>query len=246
MALPQALRNLLRLFLRPACPGCGEARSDGERLCPWCMQRLESCPTPHLSSTGRVLSPKGEELTVEGCSGVPVHSALMYRGLPGEIVLRLKFGRESHLDTLAAWLISEYSDVLPRPGELLVPVPSGPSKRRARGYSQASLISSKLAPMLGCRHMELLERDDGPSQIGLPSTLRRSNVSGVFRMRRGAAGRLSENPLRVWLVDDVATTCSTIDSAAKVLLEAGAPAVEGITLTYRGRTGGSIVSQRVR
>jgi len=241
MALLKAYRNLLRLFLRPVCPGCGGARADGEKLCSWCMLRLEPCRSIHLSSTGASIRQGNDAPADNPCNGVYVHSALMYRGLPGEMVVRLKFGGESHLASVAAWLIKEYSTVLPSSDELLVPVPTGPSKRRKRGYSQASLIAARLAPLLECSVLELLERDDGPSQVGLPLLERRSNVRGVFRLKRGAAAKLAGRHGKIWLVDDVATTCSTIHNASLALSEVYADSVSGLTLTYRGRSGGSIV-----
>ncbi|MCK4807908.1 MAG: ComF family protein, partial [Candidatus Aegiribacteria sp.] len=80
--------------------------------------------------------------------------------------------------------------------------------------------------------------DDSPSQVGLSPSQRRQNVAGTFHMR----GRFRiPDGMDIWLVDDVATTCSTIDSAAGVLLDSGALLVWGLTLTYRKRTSDSIV-----
>ena len=171
-------------------------------------------------------------------TGVPVYSAVMYRGLPGEIVVRLKFNGEKHLAKAAAGMIMRYSMRLPGKGDFLVPVPAGRKRKRERGYNQAALITAKLASMSGCRSLDILVKDDSPSQVGLSPSQRRENVAGIFHMR----GRCRiPGGADIWLVDDVATTCSTIDSAAGVLLDFGASRVWGLTLAYRKRTTDSII-----
>ena len=171
-------------------------------------------------------------------TGVPVYSAVMYRGLPGEIVVRLKFNGEKHLAKAAAGMIMRYSMRLPCPGDILVPVPAGRKRKRERGYNQAALITAKLASMSGCRNLDILKKDDSPTQVGLSPSERRQNVAGIFHMRSRC--RVPDG-VDIWLVDDVATTCSTIDSAAEVLLDSGAHRVWGLTLAYRKRTADSIV-----
>jgi len=171
-------------------------------------------------------------------TGVPVYSSVMYRGLPGEIVVRLKFNGERHLATVAAGMIMRYSMKLPEPGDILVPIPSGRKRKRERGYNQAALIAVKLASMSGCRSLDILTKDDSLSQVGLSPSYRRKNVAGIFHMK-GRCG--IHEGADIWLVDDVATTCSTIDSAAGVLLDSGAMNVTGLTLTYRKRMTDSIV-----
>jgi ComF family protein len=171
-------------------------------------------------------------------SGIPVYSALMYRGLPGEIVRRLKYSGEKYLARVAAELISHYSMKLPPEGDVLVPIPAGRCRKRERGYNQAALISKKLASISGCRHLDILIKDDSPSQVGLSSSRRRENVYGIFHLKDRC---FIPEGVDIWLVDDVATTCSTIDSAGGVLLDSGARSVAGLTLTYRKKRADSII-----
>lgn len=171
-------------------------------------------------------------------TGIPIYSAVLYRGLPREIVLRMKFNGEKFLAGTAAEMILKYSMSVPGSGDVLVPIPAGRKRKRERGYNQSYLISRELASRSGSVNMDVLSRDDGRSQVGLSVTERRRNVLGVFRLRnqrRVPAG------VHIWLIDDVATTCSTMDSASEVLLQAGAGVVTGLTLTYRKQMVGSIV-----
>lgn len=237
MAIHPISKNLLGLFLRNVCPACGSGLDDGSLLCSWCELRIDRCSEIHLSSTGTPFEDPSDHPGT-GLTGVPVFSAVMYRGLPGEIILRLKFKGEKHLAATAADMIMHYSMKLPREGDILVPVPSGRRRKRERGYNQAALITAALASRSGCASLDVLSRDDGPSQVGLSPSHRRQNVSGVFHMK---GRRRIPGGADIWLIDDVATTCSTIDSAAGVLLNSGARSVIGLTLTYRRRTSDSIV-----
>ncbi len=237
MAISPLSKNLLGLFLKKICPTCDSSLSGSELLCPWCELRIDRCSEIHWSSTGTPFRDPSDHLETD-LTGVPVYSAVMYSGLPGEIVVRLKFNGERHLATTAAGLIMRYSVRLPGPGDILVPIPAGRKRKRERGYNQAALIAVKLASLSGCRSLDILTRDDSPSQVGLSPSLRRQNVAGIFHMK----GRCRiPGGTDVWLVDDVATTCSTIDSAAGVLMDSGASRVRGLTLTYRKRTTDSII-----
>ncbi|NOQ22732.1 MAG: hypothetical protein GQ565_08820 [Candidatus Aegiribacteria sp.] len=237
MAISPLSKNLLSLFLRKVCPACGSSLPGSELLCSWCELRIDRCSEIHWSSTGTPFRDPSDHLET-GMTGVPVYSAVMYNGLPGEIIVRLKFNGERHLAKVAAGMIMQYSMKLPGPGDILVPVPVGRKRKRGRGYNQAALITAKLASMSGCRSLDILKKDDSPSQVGLSPSLRRQNVAGIFHMK----GRCRiPDGADIWLVDDVATTCSTIDSAAGVLLDSGAMRVTGLTLTYRKRTTDSIV-----
>ncbi len=239
MALPSISKNLLYFFLKKVCPVCGD-RPDGDGLlCSWCELRIDRCTVIHWSGNGMPAKiPSGPLPRGSTADGVPVYSAVMYNGLPGEIVVRLKFNGEKHLAGVAADLIMRYSMKLPVSNDILVPVPASRRRKRERGYNQAILIASKLASGTGCRSLNVLSKDESPSQVGLSPSRRRKNVSGIFHMK---SGKRLPPETDVWLVDDVATTCSTIDSAARVLLDSGARTVTGLSLTYRKKTTDSII-----
>jgi ComF family protein len=176
--------------------------------------------------------------TGDGAPGVQVFSAVLFDGLPGELLRRLKFNGEKYLASAVADLIVEHSAGIPKSGDTIVPMPAGPGRLKERGYNQVRLIARKLSSRTGARVSRMLARDDSPSQVGLSTSQRRRNVQGVFHPRRrsriaGVTG--------IWLLDDVATTFSTMHSAAMTLLDNGAERVKGLTLAYRRRTAGSII-----
>jgi ComF family protein len=108
----------------------------------------------------------------------------------------------------------------PRVPELVVPVPLHPRRLRARGFNPAALLAREVATLTHARFApRLLERmRDTPSQTGLRRAARVRNVAQAFRCRAPVHAR-------IWLVDDVVTTGSTVSEAARSLRRAGAHSV---------------------
>lgn len=78
------------------------------------------------------------------------------------------------------------------------------------------------ARRLGVRYADALTRPRrGHSQIGLAAADRRTNVRGMFALRR----RASVDGRTVCLVDDVMVTGATLHENARILRKAGARAV---------------------
>ncbi len=106
--------------------------------------------------------------------------------------------------------------------DLVVPVPLHFMRRYRRGFNQAA----ELAAHLGVSHADVLRRTRATvTQTDLPESERFNNVREAFALRRGASvrGRV------IVVVDDVSTTGATLDACARVLLEAGAKEVRGLT-----------------
>jgi competence protein ComFC len=111
--------------------------------------------------------------------------------------------------------------------DAVVPIPLHRSRLRSRGYNQAELLAGPVSELLERPiRSDLLRRIiDSPAQAGASDeTERAKRVSGVF----GASSDVAD--LHILLVDDVATTTSTINSAAQTLLDAGAWGVSALVL----------------
>lgn len=112
----------------------------------------------------------------------------------------------------------------------LVPVPVHSSRLQERGYNQARLLAEAASPILGVPVIEegivVRRAATGPSSRLSPSE-RRANLRGAFRVVRPAAvaGKV------LCVVDDIYTTGATLDEMARTLLQAGAAAVYGLTLS---------------
>ena len=119
----------------------------------------------------------------------------------------------------------------PRVGRIdadaLVPVPLHRRRMRERGYNQAELLARRLGTHLGMPvETGLLTRTaDTPSQTEVAEERARAeNVRNAFTTSSDAAGR------HLVLVDDVATTGSTLNASARALLGAGASRVMAVVV----------------
>ncbi len=119
----------------------------------------------------------------------------------------------------------------PMPGNTRVPVPLHPRRLRSRGYNQAALLAHEIAKLTELRVGEglLVRTKDTPPQVAATSRAqRRANVEGSFQCVGSTDG------LRVILIDDVATTGSTLSACAAELRAAGALSVWGLALAREG------------
>ena len=111
--------------------------------------------------------------------------------------------------------------------DLVIPVPLGKSRMKTRGYNQTVLFARPIAkalkvPMLSDALFRI--RETRP-QVGLNLEERKNNLSGAFKAQgKGIRGK------SVLLVDDVATTCSTLNECARELGTVGASNVFCFTL----------------
>ena len=136
-----------------------------------------------------------------------------------------KYGRLPGLAEPLCALLLEAAALLP-PGEPTpCPVPLHWSRLFWRGFNQSERLAVGLARGRGWSARPLLRRARPTGwQAKRSAVERRAALAGAFVP---AAPRIPE---RVLLVDDVATTCATLDACARVLREAGARHVEAIVL----------------
>jgi ComF family protein len=146
-----------------------------------------------------------------------------YDGALRAIVHAFKYeGRRSLARPLAGLIRRRCAAVLDG-ASCVVPVPLHPSRRRERGFNQAS----ELARRLGRPFRPALRRVRAtPSQISLPASRRHGNVRDAFAATRHAR---SLGGAIVVLVDDVSTTGATLEACARVLKDVGVVEVRAVT-----------------
>jgi ComF family protein len=214
------LHALLDLLLPPVCAGCGRSAPAGP-LCAAC----EPAPAGALGPPPRALS--------AWCA------AISHDGTGAEWVRRFKYparglrGLDPAAEAVAFGLVRRLARRMAGAApDLVVPVPLHARRLRERGFSPSALLARACAREAGvpCAPVLLARLRDTPSQTGLSRAARRSNVAGAFAARAAA-------PPRVWLVDDVVTTGSTLSEAARALRRAGAREVVGVCLAQRPLVG---------
>lgn len=109
----------------------------------------------------------------------------------------------------------------------IIPVPLGRRRLKERGYNQVALVARPLAYELRVEYWPdaLWKMRETRSQVGLNMEQRRENVSKAYQAQPFTVKQKS-----ILLMDDVATTGSTITACTEALLAAGAQEVYALTI----------------
>ena len=162
-----------------------------------------------------------------------LRAAYLFQGAFRPAVYNLKYRGKIALAaplSLLLWQVLQ-SDFALREQEFvaLCPVPLHPWRQWRRGYNQSALLAEHLSQNCGVPSLELVKRvRRTPPQVGLNEKQRLENVSGAFAVNE--INFSQQNCGAVLLIDDVCTTGATLAECARVLKEAGVPAVYGLTL----------------
>jgi ComF family protein len=110
----------------------------------------------------------------------------------------------------------------------LIYIPISVRKIRKRGFNQTYLIAKKIATMLGLEIIEraVIKKKDARNQVGLDARERIFNIKDSFEL----VDHNRINGKNIIIIDDVATTMSTIDEMAGVLKSGGAKKVSAYTI----------------
>lgn len=238
----QLFDGLLAVVVAPTCSACGCLLDRPSRgpVCAgcWCAIRLL---TPPLCDTCGVpvASWRPSDLVDARCArcrrlpGRAVTQARSvgdYSGALRTILHALKYGRQRSLAPALGRLMRRHGESVLAGVDCAVPVPLHRSRRRQRGFNQATDLAVHLGPPV--RHALRRVRRTSP-QAGLPAARRQINVRGAFALRWRAARHVEKRV--VLLVDDIWTTGATIEACARVLRRAGALEVRAITAARANR-----------
>jgi len=204
------ISSLLDLLFPPKCAFCGRVLEKTDEG--WCDKCTESLP--FADNCGRQ---SGD--IFDFCV-----SPLYYTGVVRRSILRYKFRGASHYADVYGKLLADcIRDAPDIEYDIISWVPLSSKRERSRGYDQAMLLAMATALELDDIAVETLRKpNDVQAQSELGDKAERSaNISGAYVSSEPeiVAGK------RVLLIDDVVTTCSTLDECARVLRSAGASGV---------------------
>ena len=240
--LTEFARGAVHLIYPNACLICDSPERDARFRHGFCSTCEQSVSTDPGSTCPRCAATVGPHMDLtNGCPACRDRSFAFdavvrlgpYDGSLRDGILRTKSAAgEALAEMLGRTLAEQRRDAIAATGaKVVVPVPLHWRTMWSRGYNQAAAVGRELAAFNGLTFLpRCLKRVKSVAQHAQPSaTARRENIKGAFRHRSRASirGRI------VLLVDDVMTTGSTADEAARVLKAAGATKVVVAVLARR-------------
>lgn len=227
--------GLKDLVYPPSCIGCGGAISEADALCPRCWQMMPFIEKPLCDRYGLPLPvDHGPDLLSPlAISDPPVfrraRAVARYDGLARELVHRLKYGDRQELRLAMGRAMVRAGRDLTGETDLIVPVPLHLFRLWSRRFNQAALLANIIAKETGKPMIpDALRRVKRTKpQVGLSRMERADNLNRAFAVNE--AHHMQLTGARVLLIDDVMTTASTANVAARTLLKAGVKEVDVLT-----------------
>jgi len=237
---------LLELLFPSFCLGC---KKEGTYLCEDCKSTLEIseynyclCNKNPLRLPPYILGkPQGKcpKCTDKKLSGL--YSALPYKEkfLTRKLIYQFKYPPyiKSLSETLARilqdhFIITENINEEIWKNSILISVPVEKSRLKNRDYNQSEELAKKLSAILKVPVIldNLIKIKATKPQMELSAKERQENVKNAFLIKKPEeiSGK------KIFLLDDVYTTGSTMEECAKVLKESGAKEVWGISIAREG------------
>ena len=220
--------SLLDFLFPKRCLSCRKFLKEDGLLCSHCEEQWPSLKAPYCRQCVRPFS--SDETSSHLCfdclkqekACCQVQAAGLYQGILLEMMIRLKYKGE---ERIASYLGERMSKCLGS-GDLILPIPLHKKRLRQRGYNQSLLMAKNVSQRSGIPFNPFLlyKKIETPPQAELKGEERRKNLKGVFDLRHPE--KIKDK--KILLVDDVYTTGATIETAAKLLLQAGALSVQAL------------------
>lgn len=234
---------LLDLFFPKFCLGC---QKEGAYLCDDCRALLDIAEFNYCLCDAKPLRlpPDSKLGKCQRCrdkklSGL--YFALPYKEkiLTKKLIYQFKY--QPYLKDLAKTLASILVEHFVISGKntdeiwgngILIPVPLDKKKLKIRGYNQSEELAKELSKVLQIPMIpdNLVKIKSTKPQMELKKEEREKNLENAFKIKNPE--KISGK--KIFLVDDVYTTGSTIEECAKILRDAGAKIVWGIALAREG------------
>lgn len=240
-------KSALDLLFPKFCLGC---QQEGTFLCEDCRSLLDIsefnyclCNTKPLrlpldQTTGKC--PRCQNKKLSG-----LYFALPYKEkfLTRKLIYQFKY--QPYLKNLANPLASILIEHFIKSGKntnevwknaVLIPVPLDKKKLKIRGYNQSEELANELSTILKIPVVSnvLIKTKSTPPQMELSKVEREKNLIDAFTINKNCAISEIAQFSKIFLVDDVYTTGSTMEHCALALRGSGVKSVWGITIAREG------------
>lgn len=226
----------LDLLFPKICLGC---QKEGSYLCHFCLEKIPLtdkfvCPVcGKISLYGRTCKNCQKKIYLNG-----LITATSYKNpIVNQAIKLLKYKYVKDLAKPLAkimikliknsqFLINNFSQ--PISSFLVIPIPLHQKKYLRRGFNQAELLAKEIANEFGLNLKTdlLIKIKKTKDQVDLEKEKRLVNIKDAFVVKN----KKEIKDKIIFIIDDVTTTGSTINEAAKVLKKSGAKEVWGIVI----------------
>lgn len=230
----RAGRLVLDLLLPPNCLTCEAPVPEEGQLCVACFRATAFITEPLCVCCGvpfASAAQAGRGRLCLSCRDRPplfaaARAALRYDAQSKRMLLPFKHGDRTEIAPALARMMARSGAALLNRAELLVPVPLHRRRLLARRYNQAALLAHALARISGRpAQPDALCRERPTIALGELTAAERAEImDDAISVRPSRIARIADR--RVLVVDDVMTSGATANACARVLLEAGARAVD--------------------
>lgn len=208
----QYLHKALNLFYprNACCVCCGSDKiMISQSICSDCLSNIATAPPP------REDIPLIASLT----------AAFEYKEPIRSLIHQFKYSNKQYLARFFAESIIQYIPTC----DIIFPIPLHPIREKERGYSQTNLICMELARLTRqpIQYNILMRTRHTPSQTTLSAQDRKLNLYEAFK-----AFPIPSPIQSVCLIDDVATTGTTLQESAKALHDIGIQTVYACVIAY--------------
>ncbi len=234
---------LLELLLPSFCLGCNK---EGNYLCQDCKSTLEISEYNYCLCNKNPLrlfvgNRRGKCSRCQDKKLSGLYFALPYKekSLTRKLIRQFKYEPyiKNLAEVLAGLLIEHFvltgnntQDIWQNSALIAVPLDKG--KLKSRGYNQAEELAKELSKILEISLISknLVKTRKTLPQIELSAKEREENLKNAFLVEKAAEIK----DKKIFLVDDVYTTGATMEECARIIKEAGAKTVWGISIAREG------------
>lgn len=214
------IRSLLGFFTPDECVGC---RAEGVIICVDCRSKLYYPDRCVVCKRPAIMG-----VTCASCQGnsslASISVATEYSGIGKDLVSTMKYRPSTSTARVVGQISADRLPYIPVDETVVAHIPTTGSRIRERGFDQARIMAKAVANQKKIPYIPLLRRITKSHQVGSGRKERLAHMKDAFLAKNT---RYIQNKT-VILVDDVLTTGSTMESAAKSLKKAGAKRVVGL------------------